>query len=157
MWSLEKIWRIQFTENNNKQQNMLTETSVYSAIWNLDAESRSLLLANYKLGELYQIVSSQKDLAKCLEDYASNAILYINAMKAITQLRAEAMKESYVNRQENAVSTMETVYDGLPDSHKKDFCRRMVERNDFFQEAYKEIMGKFHSALRGQEEKVCSK
>ena len=142
------------TENQqeNKQQNSITENSVLSAIGKLDSMSCGLLLKHFKLGELYQMIATEKDLARCTENFSIMATFYIDLVSALVKLRTEAIKELEGKSEGNPVSTMEAVYDGLSDVCKKEFCRKMVDRGDFFQDAYKEIMGKMNLALRGHKE-----
>ena len=142
------------TENQqeNKQQNSITENSVLSAIGKLDSMSQGLLLKHFKLGELYQMIATEKDLARCTENFSIMATFYIDLVSALVKLRTEAIKELEGKSEGNPVSTMEAVYDGLSDVCKKEFCRKMVDRGDFFQDAYKEIMGKMNLALRGHKE-----
>lgn len=142
------------TENQqeNKQQNSITENSVLSAIGKLDSMRQGLLLKHFKLGELYQMIATPKDLARCTENYSIMATFYIDLVGALIKLRTEAIKELNGKNEEDTIDTIQSVYDGMSDVCKKEFCRKMVDRGDFFQDAYGEIMGKMYSALRGEKE-----
>lgn len=142
------------TENQqeNKQQNSITENSVLSAIGKLDSMRQGLLLKHFKLGELYQMIATPKDLARCTENYSIMATFYIDLVGALIKLRTQAIKELNGKYEETVVDTMEAVYDGMSDTYKREFCRKMVDRGDFFQDAYKEIMGKMNSVLKGEKE-----
>ena len=144
----------QTTENQheNKQQNSITENSVLSAIRKLDSMSCGLLLKHFKLGELYQMIATEKDLARCTENFSIMATFYIDLVSALVKLRTEAIKELNGKNEEDTINTIQSVYDGMSDVCKKEFCRKMVDRGDFFQDAYKEIMSKMCSALRGHTE-----
>lgn len=69
---------------------------------------------------------------------------------AFLQLWNEAYKGANGGWQEDAVDRIEEVYSGLSDINKKAFCRKLVDRNDFFQDAYGEIMDKMNIAIAGQ-------
>lgn len=79
---------------------------------------------------------------------------YINTVGALTALRKEAIKDSEKGKEVDLLSTMNQVYDCLPEEFKKQFCRDMLTKEDFLAESVRTIQGYFEKAVEVQKDDV---
>lgn len=84
-----------------------------------------------------------------------SATAYINTVGALAALRKEAVKDSEKSKGFDIWETMVQVYDNLPEEYKKVFCRNLLNRKEFFEDAYKVMMDNFQNAVEaGGDSKV---
>ncbi len=100
-----------------------------------------MVLANYKLPELYSILADDKNYKKYIDDLFAVSNEYTNRAIALSVLHTEAFMQSMKKKEEfDVVESMCQVYDKLPEADQKKFCEDMFQKKGFFQDAYKAMM-----------------
>ncbi len=117
-----------------------------------------MVLANYKLPELYSILADDKNYKKYIDDLFAVSNEYTNRAIALSALHTEAFLQSMKKKEEfNFVESMCQVYDKLSETDQKKFCVDMLQKQGFFEDAYKTMMDSFESAVEKQGDNVaCS-
>lgn len=66
---------------------------------------------------------------------------------ALSALHTEAFIQSMGKQRFDVLDSMGKAYDNLPDVDKKIFCENMLQKKEFFVDAYKMMMDSFESAM----------
>lgn len=157
------VWRIWFmliimkkyggeaiTEQNLINGNTLTIDHVYNAIRNLKPEYQGILLSQYKLFDLYTLLGKDiKEYDQYLTGIINSANEYLKLFGALVDLYMGVCKEQSAN----ASDSMAQAYDRLPEEDKKRVCGVFLGKREFFENAYKVMMGVFEGMLETQKEK----
>ncbi len=107
-----------------------------------------MVLTNYKLPELYNILANNEGYEKYINDLFAVSNEYSNRAIALSALHTEAFLQSMKKKGEfDVVESMSQVYDKLPEADQKKFCEDMLQKKGFFQDAYKVMMDSFESAV----------
>lgn len=130
--------------------------NIYDAIRYLKPEQQGIILSTYKLTDLGSILIDRKNYEKYITDLLQSATTYINTVGALTALRKKAVKDSEKSKEIDVWETMIQVYDSLPEEYKKVFCMNLLDRREFFEDAYKMMMDSFQSAVEVQSDDVGS-
>lgn len=72
---------------------------------------------------------------------------YNNRAIALSALHTEAALQSLGKQRFDILKSMGQAYDSLSDIDKKIFCDDMLQRKEFFTDAYKSIMDSFESVV----------
>ncbi len=121
--------------------------NIYDAIWYLKPEQQGIILSTYKLTDLGSILTDRKNYEKHITGLLQSATAYINTVGALTALRKEAIKDSKKSKKFDIWEIMIQVYDNLPEEYKKVFCMNLLDRKEFFEDAYKVMMDSFQNAV----------
>lgn len=120
-------------------------------------EQQGIIISNYKLTELYGICENKETYEKYIRDLFTCANDIINKAGALISLHTEAFKQSMMKPEEiNAVDSMGKAYDQLSEADQKQFCKDMLGKKEFFQDAYKMMMDSFEKAVEIQKDDVMS-
>ena len=111
-----------------------------------------MILANYKLTELYSIFSDDENYKKYIDDLYCVANGYIDRVVALSALHTEAFLQSIKKQEEfNPVDAMCQMYDCISEEDKKRFCQDILQKKKFFEDAYKNMISVFESAVKSNE------
>lgn len=66
---------------------------------------------------------------------------------ALSALHTEAFIQSMGKQRFDVLDSMGKTYDSLPEIDKKIFCENMLQKKEFFVDAYKMMMDSFESAV----------
>lgn len=120
-------------------------------------EQQGIIISNYKLTELYSILADDKSYDKYINDLFALTNEYIKRAGALSALHTEAFLQSMKKPEEvNAVDSMGKAYDQLSETDQKQFCKDMLGKKEFFQDAYKVMMDSFEKAVKMQKDDVVS-
>ncbi len=107
-----------------------------------------MVLANYKLPELYSILADDKNYKKFIDDLFAVSNEYTNRAIALSALHTEAFLQGMKKKEKfDVVESMCQVYDKLPEADQKKFCEDMLQKKGFFEDAYKTMMDNFENAV----------
>jgi len=131
--------------------------NIYKALGYLKPEQQGIIISNYKLTELYGILADNERYKQYIRDLFTCANEIINKAGALISLHTEAFKQSMMKPEEvNAVDSMGKAYDKLSEADQKQFCKDMLGKKEFFQDAYKVMMDSFEKAVEVQKDDVVS-
>lgn len=117
----------------------------------LKLEQQGIIISNYKLTELYSILADDEGYRQYIRDLFTYANDIINKAGALISLHTEAFKQSMKKPEEvNAVDSMGKTYDQLSEADQKKFCRDMLQKKEFFVDAYKMMMESFQNAVEAE-------
>lgn len=120
-------------------------------------EQQGIIISNYKLTELYSILADDKSYNNYINDLFALTNEYIKRTGALSALHTEAFLQSMKKPEEvNAVDSMGKAYDQLSEADQKQFCKDMLGKKEFFQDAYKVMMESFEKAVEMQKDDVVS-
>ena len=109
----------------------------------MNPEQQGIILNHYKITELYSILADDESYKKYIDDLFAVSDGYMKRAIALSVLHTEAFLQS-----------MGKAYDNLPDIDKKIFCENMLQKKEFFQDAYKMMMNSFQNAKEIKKGKV---
>lgn len=108
------------------------------------------MLASYKLTELYRIFADNSTYGKHIDDLFTVAKSYSDLADALMSLHMEALKQGMKEPEESSVvESMGKIYDRLPEEEQEKFCGEMLQKKEFFGNAYKIMMDSFENAIKG--------
>ena len=128
--------------------------SIYNAIWYLNPEQQGIILNHYKITELYSILADDESYKKYIDDLFAVSDGYMKRAIALSVLHTEAFLQSMGKQRFDVLDSMGKAYDNLPDIDKKIFCENMLQKKEFFQDAYKMMMNSFQNAKEIKKGKV---
>ena len=137
------------TEKKQVNSNISLD-NIYNAIRYLKPEQQGIILSTYRVKDLSSILIDRKNYEKYITDLLQSATTYINTVGALADLRKEAVKDSEKSKEFDIWETMIQVYDNLPVEYKKVFCMKLLDRREFFEDAYKMMMNSFENAVKVQ-------
>lgn len=137
------------TEQKEVNSNISLD-NIYNAIRYLKPEQQGIILSTYRVKDLSSILIDRKNYEKYITDLLQSATTYINTVGALADLRKEAVKDSEKSKEFDIWETMIQVYDNLPVEYKKVFCMKLLDRREFFEDAYKMMMNIFENAVEMQ-------
>ena len=121
-------------------------------------EQQGIIISNYKLTELYSILADNEGYKQYIRDLFTCANDIINKAGALISLHTEAFLQSMKKPEEvNAVDSMDKAYDQLSEADQKQFCKDMLGKKEFFQDAYKVMMDCFEKAVEVKSDAVSEK
>lgn len=139
-------------KQDNSADSNISLDNIYKALGYLKSEEQGILLSTYKLTELYSICANNEGYRQYIRDLFNYANETINKAGALISLHTEAFKQSLGKPEEtNMVDSMGKVYDRLPEEDRKKFCEEILQKKEFFQDAYKVMMGVFENAVKSNE------
>lgn len=138
-------------EQENKNSDISLD-QIYKGIGYLKPEQQSIILTTYKITDLYSILANHKEYEKYIASLINTATTYVNTVGALIALRKEAVKRSKTNAEVNLLDTLNQAYDKSTKECKETFCQEMLGKKDFFENAYRMIMGCFENALEEKED-----
>ncbi len=154
MWSpVERIKKYGGNIITEKKQEIGTDCeidlqNIYDAIRYLKPEQQGIILSNFKLTELYSIFVDDKNYKKYIDDLFAVSDEYMKRAIALSALHTEAFLQSMKKKEEfDVVESMSQVYDKLSETDQKKFCEGMLQKKEFFVDAYKVMMDSFESAV----------
>lgn len=139
------------TEQNQINSNDISFENVYSAIRHLKPEYQGIILAQYKLFDLYSLFKDGKEFDRYLAGLINSATEYLKLSSALIALYKEAIKECNEAREFDIVDYMSQCFDKLPESDKKRVCGAMMGKKEFFSDAYRIMMDVFGNVLEKKE------
>lgn len=139
-------------KQDNSADSNISLDNIYNAIRYLKPEHQGVILANYKLTELYNIFSDDENYKKYLDDLYSVANGYIDRVVALSALHTEAFLQSIKKQEEfNPVDTMCKMFDCMSEADQKRFCESMFQKKDFFEDAYMSMISVLENAVKSNE------
>lgn len=120
---------------------------IYDAIRYLKPEHQAMILTNYKLPELYSILVDDENYKNYIDEIFAVSDEYMKRAIALSALHTEAFIQSMGKQRFDVLDSMGKAYDNLPDVDKKIFCENMLQKKEFFVDAYKMMMDSFESAM----------
>lgn len=122
-------------------------------------EQQGIILNNYKITELYSILADNESYKKYIDDLFVVAREYTSRAVALSSLHTEAFLQSMKKQEEfDPASTMCQMFDCMSEEDQKRFCENMLQKKEFFVDAYKMMMDSFESAVgEGIENEEVSK
>lgn len=112
-------------------------------------EQQGVILANYRLTELYNIFENNETYNKYIKDLFAVAIEYNNRAIALSALHTEAFLQSIKKQEEfDPADTMCKMFDCMSEVDRKRFCESMLHKKDFFEDAYKNMISVFENAMK---------
>lgn len=138
------------TEKKQVNSNISLD-NIYKAIGNIKPEYQANILANYKLTELYNIFINDAGYEKYVNDLFATSNMYINRAIALMDLHTEAFIQSIRKQEEfDPAITMCQMFDFMTEEDQKRFCKNILQKKGFFEDAYKMIMDSFECAVEVQ-------
>lgn len=110
-------------------------------------EQQGIILNNYKISELYAILADDESYEKYINDLFAVSSEYTSRAVALSSLHTEAFLQSMGKQRFDVLDSMGKTYDSLPEIDKKIFCENMLQKKEFFVDAYKMMMDSFESAV----------
>ena len=139
-------------KQGNSVDSNISLDNIYKAIGHLKPEQQGVILANYKLTELYSIFSDDENYKKYIDDLYCVANGYIDRVVALSAHHTEAFLQSIKKQEEfNPVDAMCQMYDCMSEADQKQFCGSMFQKKDFFEDAYKNMISVFENAVKSNE------
>ena len=118
-------------------------------------EQQGIILSNYKFIELFNIFADNESYEKYIKDLFAVANEYNNRAIALSALHTEAFLQSMKKKEEfDAANAMCQMFDCMSKEDQKRFCEGMLQKKEFFEDAYESIMNTFQDAMKNQKEKV---
>lgn len=137
------------TEKKQVNSNISLD-NIYKAIGYLKPEQQGIILNNYKISELYNILSNNESYEKYIDDLFAVSHEYTSRAVALSSLHTEAFLQSMGKQRFDVLNSIEQAYESLPDIDKKIFCENMLRKKGFFEDACKMMMDSFESAVEVQ-------
>lgn len=138
------------TEKKQVNSNISLD-NIYKAIGNIKPEYQANILANYKLTELYNIFINDEGYEKYVNDLFATSNMYINRAIALMDLHTEAFIQSIKKQEEfDPAITMCQMFDCMSEADQKRFCENMLQKKEFFVDAYETMMNIFENAVEVQ-------
>ncbi len=157
MWSpIERIKKHGGNIITEKKQETRTDCeidlqNIYDAIRYLKPEQQGIILSNYKLIELYDILANKDEYKKYINDLFAVSNEYTNRAIALSALRTEALLQNMKRKEEYDVpGIMCEMFDCMKEADQKKFCEEMFQKKGFFEDAYKVMMDSFQSAVEAK-------
>lgn len=126
---------------------------IYNAIRNLNAKHQRIILANYKIIELYEIFADNEQYRQYINDLFAISSEYSNRAFALTALHTAAFFKSIEKPNElDLVESIGKIYDCMSEEYKQKICSDMLNKKEFFEEAYKRIMSICENAVEIQKD-----
>jgi len=139
-------------KQENSRNSNISLDYIYKAIGHLKPEHQVMVLANYKLPELYNIFENNETYNKYIKDLFAVAIEYNNRAIALSALHTEAFLQSIKKQEEfDPADTMCQMYDCMSEADQKRFCESMLQKKDFFEDTYKNMISVFENAVKSNE------
>lgn len=139
-------------KQGNSVDSNISLDNIYKAIGHLKPGHQVVVLANYKLPELYNIFENNETYNKHIKDLFAVAIEYNDRAIALSSLHTEAFLQSIKKQEEfNPVDAMCQMYDCMSEADQKQFCGSMFQKKDFFEDAYKNMISVFENAVKSNE------
>ncbi len=139
-------------KQGNSVDSNISLDNIYKAIGHLKPEQQGVILANYKLTELYSIFSDDENYKKYIDDLYCVANGYIDRAVALSALHTEAFLQSMKKQEEfDPADTMCKMFDYMSETDQKRFCESMFQKKDFFEDAYKNMISVFENAVKSNE------
>ena len=114
----------------------------------MNPEHQAVILANYKLPELYSILADDESYKKYTDDLFAVSHEYANRAIALSALHTEAFLQSMKRKETfDPANTMCEMFDSMSEADQKRFCEGMMKKKGFFEDAYKMMMDSFESAV----------
>lgn len=141
----------------DKKQEISTDVKIslddiYNAIKCLKPEHQVMVLANYKLPELYSIFENNETYNKYIKDLFAIAIEYNDRAIALSALHTEAFLQSIKKTEVlDGADLMCQMYDCMSEADQKRFCESMLQKKDFFEDTYKNMISVFENAVKSNE------
>lgn len=111
-------------------------------------EQQGIILNNYKITELYSILADDENYKKYTDDLFSASREYIGRAVALSALHTEAFLQSMKKKEEfDPAIAMCQMFDCMSEKDQKRFCESMLQKKEFFVDAYKMMMDSFESAV----------
>lgn len=110
-------------------------------------EQQVIILSNFKLTELYSILADDESYKKYIDDLFAVSDEYMKRAVALSALHTEAFIQSMGKQRFDVLDSMGKAYDNLLDIDKKIFCESMLQKKEFFVDAYKMMMDILESAV----------
>ena len=147
------------TEKNqeiNADSNIKLE-NIYNAIRYLKPEHQGIILSAYKFTELYDIFANNESYEKYINDLFAVSHEYTNRAIALSALHTEAFLQSMREKEVfDPAYTMCQLFDCMSEADQKRFCNGMLQKKEFFEDAYKVMMNTFQSAVEVKGDDVGS-
>lgn len=125
--------------------------NVFNAICNVRPEHQIVLFENYKLLELYALITDEIEYQQHTADLTNTAKKLISMLNAVTDLRKEVIKECNEARQFDIADDMCQSFDKLPEADKKRVCGAMMGKKEFFTDDYGIMMDVLGNVLEKKE------
>lgn len=139
-------------KQGNSVDSNISLDNIYKAIGHLKPAQQGVILANYKLTELYSIFSDDENYKKYIDDLYCVANGYIDRAVALSALHTEAFLQSMKKQEEfDPADTMCKMFDYMSETDQKRFCESMFQKKDFFEDAYKNMISVFENAVKSNE------
>ncbi len=143
------------TEKKQTNSNISLD-NIYKAIGYLKPEYQGIILSNYKIIELYDILANNEGYEKYINDLFAVSNEYTNRATALLALHTEAFLQSIGRKEKfDAVGTMCQMFDCMSEEDQKKFCEDMLQKKGFFEDAYKTMMNSFESVVEKQKCEVA--
>lgn len=121
---------------------------IYDAIRYLKPEQQGIILNNYKITELYAIFANNESYEKYIDDLFAVSNEYMKRAVALSALHTEAFLQSMKKPEVfDPASTMSQMFDCMSEEDQKRFCESMLQKKEFFVDAYKGMMDSFENAV----------
>lgn len=118
---------------------------------NIKPEYQGILLAQYKLLDLYSLFKDGKEFDKYLAGLINSAAEYLKLGSALMALYKEAVKEYDEAQKFDIADYMSQCFDKLPEADRKRVCGAMMGKKEFFSDAYGIMMDVFGNVLEKKE------
>lgn len=129
--------------------------NIYDAIRYLKPEQQGIILSNYKLIELYDILTDNDGYKKYIDDLFAVSNEYTNRAIALSALRTEALLQNMKRKEKvDVAGIMCQMFDCMTEADQKKFCEDMLQKKGFFQDEYKVMMDSFESAVKVKKREV---
>ena len=133
-------------EVNTEQTNEIGMVAIYQTIPRLRDEYQNVILKNYKIPELYNLINNYNELEKHLHGLLNIADDNTLKANALINLYNESIKENSKN-EDDAVTELGILYDSFPNGLKEKVCKELISRKKFYEDACVKIMDGFSKAV----------
>lgn len=131
------------------QKDSITIASIYNSIRKLSKEDQILILANYKIGDLFKMYNNKEEFNKYRKYLIDTAELYTQTARALDKHREEAVEEGGDKWESDMVNAMEEAYGSMTEWGQEKFCQEMAGDSGFFQKAYRAVIGMLVKGWKG--------
>lgn len=123
------------------QESSITIPAIYNSIKKLNKEEQILILANYKIGDLYKMYNNEEEFNQYRKYLIDTAELYTQTVKALDKHREKAEEEGGIKWESEMVNAMQEAYGSMTEWGQEKFCCEMAKDSGFFQKAYRAVIG----------------